>query len=124
MAVGVPPEAKTRNNGRLLPVMPNRMSPAAFQVPPRNGPGSVVTITVGAPAVLAAFSCVPVPNATNRLSGDQNGYDARSVSGSERVAPESILRSHNCDTPCFDRPANASHRPSGDSAGGPKPSVL
>src|SRR5688572_21415990 len=68
--------------------------PAAFQDPPRGPPASAM-FRGGPPNISMRFSLPPAKKAMERLSGDQNGYNAPSVPGSSREISDSIGRSQS-----------------------------
>jgi hypothetical protein len=79
---GLPPLADTRSSGPSLKPL-NRMTPSAFQVPPR--PWATSQIAVGnPPSTSTRLSFPAAKNPIDRLSGDQKGYVASSVPGMTR----------------------------------------
>ncbi len=98
-AVTGPPLAEMRCTA-LPGVGTNRMSPFFPQAPPRlhwmshsftgrPSPTGTFIRLAGSPVVKKPIQ---------RLSGDQNGWSARSVSGIMRAAGESSARTHRCQT--------------------------
>ena len=93
------------------------MTPSLFQAPPTIGTGASQMVC-GRPPLTSLFLSLPAAwNATNRLSGDQNGgVSTPSVPGNARGSSESIRRIHtNCVRPLGPGAMKASARPSGDS---------
>src|ERR1041385_5678224 len=78
----------------------------------------------GAPAAATCFSLPGTKKPMKRLSGDQNGNDASSVSESCRAADELRGRTQSVDFPVESVATNASIAPSGERAMCPPPSVL
>src|SRR5215831_7775191 len=75
---GTPPDADTRQSG---PIVPNRMTPSAFQVPPLADGASQI-VAAGPPAASTRLSFALAKKPTCLLSGDQKGNVASSVEGS------------------------------------------
>ena len=89
-----------------------RIVPSAFHVPPcPRGTSARVRSVPPSTSTRCSFSHGEEPN--ERLSGDQNGNCAPSVPTSDRVATESIDRSHSRVRPS-NGATNTSVRPSGE----------
>src|SRR5256885_11518238 len=94
------------------------MTPSALQVPPRFEGAS--QSTCGAASERSVLFSFPfAKNASERPSGDQNGYDAPSVPGTRRGATVSTARRKRELTPSAVRATNARRLPSGDRARAP-----
>src|SRR5690349_15234087 len=88
--VAAPPVALTRIKGPVASGA-NRMIPSAFHVPPPHTarvtqtncpsrlPGNGTSVWGAPPARSSRLMALSAKNATERLSGDQNGYHAPSV---------------------------------------------
>src|SRR5215472_10022629 len=111
---GVPPDAATCNkppSSRL----PNRIRPSPDQAPPVNVPG-MSQMLANVPCTRSnARSLLPLANATDLLSGDQNGAVAPVVPGRRWASVASTGRTQ---TPIFPLTfaMKAAVRPSGDIA--------
>src|SRR4051812_44376342 len=109
-----PPSALTRFNGP--PVFgANRMTPSAFQVPPRPLLAGASTCA-GPPRRSIRFNWPPAKKPSVFPSGDQNGQVAPSVPASAEASTASTGRIQICETPLAPDATNASWRPSGDNA--------
>src|SRR5947209_7689695 len=72
-AEGVPPAAETRARGDALPGV-NRITLSGFHDPCNDCvEGTSHSVSAGPPDASILLSLPPAMNATNRLSGDQNG---------------------------------------------------
>ena len=80
VSLGSPPEAGTRKRA-LKDCFAKRMTPSAFQDPPRPLSASQ-TVRARPPEIGTHLSLCPAKKATLRLSGDQKGNDASSVPSS------------------------------------------
>ena len=96
------------------PAVANRMSPWAFQVPPRGVLDSSATVCAGPPPAGIRRSRVCVKNARNRLSGDQKGNAALSVPGRAVAVRLSMGRTHSSTFPVASAATKASVLPSGE----------
>src|SRR5687768_4924654 len=95
----------------------NRITPSRFQLPPLPSDASA-SVCGGPPEASIFFNFRSAKNPTNRLSGDQKGFEAPSVPASGRAeAPESGW-THSKLVP-EEVATNATRRPSGDNAIGP-----
>src|SRR5690348_2049067 len=97
--VATPPAAFTRMIGPAL--LPNTMTPSAFQAPPVAAPGESQIICGGPPA-MSFFLSLPLEAYTaNRLSKDQNGGGViapPSEPSRALISSESRERSHMRET--------------------------
>src|SRR5215813_15269679 len=99
----------------MLPfVGANRITPSALQAPPRPV-GALASVCGAPPTMSARLSIPPAKKPIDRLSGDQKGNDAPSVSaiGSAVVDPNG--RNQSCDCPSTVA-TKTSLRPSGEIA--------
>src|SRR5262245_37758262 len=93
------------------------MVPSWLQLPPRKAVGSAVTVTGAPPAISIFFKAPSAEKAMKRLSGDQNGRDARLVPGNACADNESRRRIHNGTVLSFALAAKTIQRPSGERTG-------
>src|SRR6202521_1625263 len=92
MGAGVPPLALTRIRG-ACGVGENRSTPPGPQAPPRPSWASQIACTEP-PFRSIVFNLLSAKNPSERLSGDQKGKIALSVSGSGWASGEFIGRTH------------------------------
>ena len=79
--------------------------------------GASASVSERPPVTAIVFSFRLVKNPIRRLSGDQNGSSAPSVSSSRRAIAESSDRTHSCETDWLMLPTtNATIVPSGEIA--------
>ena len=97
-----------------LPNMEIKMTPSGPHAPP-TAPEALTNVRDDPPSMSIRLSCPSAKNATDLLSGDQNGKRAPSVPGSTRGDTVLSGRSHKRDWPS-DVAANVSVWPSGESA--------
>ena len=95
---GSPPSSEKRRRGPLG-LAPNRMVPSALHAPPVAVGTGAVSVRGDPPSRSTRFSAPSTKNAIDRLSGDQNGADPRSVPGIGAAVTDARGRSHNCDVP-------------------------
>ena len=69
--------------------------PSLFHAPPRGTGATDTSVFTDPPSMSMRFSLLSAKNPMDRLSGDQNGRDARSVPANGRADGESSDRSHN-----------------------------
>src|SRR5258708_34278705 len=120
MGVGVPPLALTRIRG-ACGAGEDRITPPGPQQPPRQSWASQITC-VEPPFRSIVFNLLSAKNPSERLSGDQKGRIALSVSESAWASSEFIGRTHRPVLPSALVAAKAIEVPSGESTGGPAPS--
>ncbi len=92
-AVDSPPLAETRKIGPPG-LFENRIVPSLFHAPPK-GAGRGTPASSPIRRDVHALQLVSAKNPIERLSGDQNGHDPRSVPANGRANGESSDRSHN-----------------------------
>src|SRR5713101_2193462 len=101
----------------------NRITPPGPQAPPRPSWASQIACTEP-PFSSIVFNLLSAKNPSERLSGDQKGKIAPSVSGSAWESNEFIGRTHSPVLPSALVAAKAIDAPSGESTGGPAPSPV
>ncbi len=92
----------------------NRMTPSAFQLPPKP-PLTGVSVSGAPPPTSSRLRASIVKNPIDRLSGDQNGNEAPSVPGRGCAVVAAKARSNRRDTPLLVS-TNTICLPSGDNA--------
>src|SRR6266853_5171669 len=122
MGVGVPPLALTRIRGACGDGE-NTITPPGPQAPPRPSWASQITC-VEPPFRSIVFNLLSAKNPSERLSGDQKGKIALSVSGSAWASSEFMGRTHRPVLPSAPVAANTIDVPSDESTGGPAPSPV
>src|ERR1017187_7090842 len=92
-----------------------RSAPSRFHEPPVARTASH-SVTGGPPAISIRFNFRSAKNASDLLSGDQNGESPPSVPASARAAGESSGRSHRVAGAPLGWARKTIHRPSGETA--------
>src|SRR2546423_139715 len=90
------------------------MTPCWLHEPPPGVLDNSVTVCTGPPPAAILRKRVWVKNASDRLSGDQNGNAAPSVSGSAVAVKLSTGLTHNSALPSASGLTNATVWPSGE----------
>ena len=112
--MGTPPDADTFCSG-VVALVPNRMIPFWFHVPPRKS-GLSHNVSGGPPPTSIRLIFSSAKNPIDRLSGDQNGPAAPSVPGSSCAVMLSSDLTHSRLRPVATFARNAIRRPSGETA--------
>src|SRR5262249_29265114 len=94
---GTPPEAETRDSAVRYPVVRTIVSSGPHE-PPRAVPTSQIVMG-RPPEIVMRLSLRSAKNPSERLSGDQKGYEAFSVPGRGCAVSESSRRNHNLRVP-------------------------
>src|SRR6266850_1512350 len=102
-----------RNSGPVV-VGVNRMTPSAFQVPPRP-PLAAVKVCGAPPPMSSRFSAPPAKKPTDLLSGDQKGKVEPSVPDNGCAVVDASDRSQRREAP-LPEATKTIWRPSGDRA--------
>src|SRR5205814_831446 len=102
-----------RNSGPVV-VGANRMTPSAFQVPPRP-PLAAVKVCGAPPPTSRRFSAPAAKKPMDLLSGDQKGKVEPSVPDNGCAAVDTSDRSHRREPP-WSEATKTIWRPSGDRA--------
>src|SRR5277367_3911830 len=121
-ATGVPPLVLTRIKG-AMGLGENRITPSAPQAPPRPKMTSA-SDCAEPPLISIVFSLFSAKKPSDRLSGDQKGKIAPSVSASARASKAFTGRTQMEVFPSVPMAAKAMDKPSGDNTGGPAPSPV